>query len=370
MFWNIYSKRVLSSVRNREQIFWVFVFPLLLATLFYFSFSSMGNAESLETIPVGVVDSGNRQESVMFREVLGEAANEDGDLFEPEEFSDLEDADKALKAGRIKGYFVLDGAEPELVVKTEGISETVLKSFLDEYIQTGAIVKDMGMAAVTENLELTESFSLSKSPYSAVVNYYYALMALVCLYGGMQGMTSITFLQGNLSCLGARRMMSPVGRLRLVCYDLLGGVTVQVLNLMILLFYLAVILGVEFGNKIGILILTCLAGSLLGVGFGAAISCLSKVGEGLKSGILFSFSIISCTAAGMMVEGMRYTVDQKAPVLSWLNPAARISDAFYSLYYFDDYRRYFLNMAVILIMAAVFFLLTAVSVRRQQYESI
>lgn len=370
MFWNIYSKRVLSSIRNKEQMFWVFLFPLLLATLFYFTLSGIDNAERLETISVGVVDRENWQGSDVFKGILDEAENGNSKLFQAKEFPELEDGDKALKAGEIEGCYVLEEGGPRLLVKSDGISQTVLKSFLDQYLQTEAVSVDMGMAVALENLELTETISLSNSPYSAVVNYYYALLALVCLYGGMQGMASITFLQGNLSALGARRMMSPVSRLRHVCYDLLGGVTVQVLNLMLLMFYVTVILGVDFGRRTGLLILTCIAGSLLGVGFGAAISCLSKVGEGLKSGILFSFSLISCAAAGMMVEGMRYAVEQKAPVLSWLNPAARIADAFYSLYYFDDYYRYLLNMGVILTMAAVFFLLTAVSLRRQQYESI
>ena len=72
----------------------------------------------------------------------------------------------------------------------------------------------------------------------------------------------------------------------------------------------------------------------------------------------------------MMESSMKYLIDQKFPVISWLNPAARISDALYCLYYFDDYQRYGQNIAVIMAMSAVLLLLSGVSLRRQSYESI
>lgn len=385
MFWNIYSKRLLSAFRDKSQLFWVLLFPIALATLFYVTLSNVDAAERLETIPVGVVVQ-EEGESI-FQEVLKETKNGKKDLFKAETFSGEEEADSALKEGDIAGYYLPGQESIKLIVKDDGISQTVLKSFLDQYIQTEAAVASMAKTAAEngydltkitgkewaqagEGQELTEPFALSKNPGSSVLNYYYALLALVCLYGSMQGMDSVKYLQGNLSALGARRMMVPTGRFRLVCYDLLAGMTVQMVDLLAVMLYITVILRVDFGGKTGLLVLTGFVGNLLGVGFGAAVGCISKAGEAMKSGIMFAFSLVCCFGAGMMVEGMRYLIDRKAPVISWLNPAARISDAFYCLYYFDDYKRYLLNIAVMLAMTAVFFILTGISLRRQQYESI
>ena len=47
MFWNIYSKRLLSSIRNKDQLIWIWAFPLILATLFYFCLSSVAEADHL-----------------------------------------------------------------------------------------------------------------------------------------------------------------------------------------------------------------------------------------------------------------------------------------------------------------------------------
>ena len=37
MFWNIYSKRLISTLRDKRTLVWTWVFPLVMATLFYFA---------------------------------------------------------------------------------------------------------------------------------------------------------------------------------------------------------------------------------------------------------------------------------------------------------------------------------------------
>ena len=49
--------------------------------------------------------------------------------------------------------------------------------------------------------------------------------------------------------------------------------------------------------------------------------------------------------ARLMIDTMRHTVARKAPVLSYINPAALITDEFYRLYIIESHRRFFLNIA-------------------------
>lgn len=379
MFWNIYSKRILSSIRNKDQLIWIWAFPLIMSTLFYFCLSALSESDHLEPVPVGVVTDTAYEENQMFGQVLEQTGSGEDAVLKVTEFSQEEKADSALEKGDIDGYILIRENAPQLVVKQDGVNQTILKSFLDRYVQTegnmrAIMEKNPGYALDFDEIMggdiLTEEMALSSQPYSPAVNFYYALIAMVCLYGGMQGLTSITYLQGNLSALGARRMMAPLGRIRVIFYDLLASVTVHMMSLLFLLFYITVILKVDFGDRLPLLILTCLAGAVLGVAFGTAISCLTKLGEGMKVGILVSVTMFCCFGAGMMVSGMKYVMDQYVPVISWLNPAARISDAFYCLYYFDGYERYCQNIAVILALAAGLFLVSAFSLRRQNYESI
>ena len=56
MFWNIYSKRVIGTLRDREMIVWTWAFPILLSTLFFFTFTSLDTVSQLQVILLGVVE--------------------------------------------------------------------------------------------------------------------------------------------------------------------------------------------------------------------------------------------------------------------------------------------------------------------------
>ena len=193
---------------------------------------------------------------------------------------------------------------------------------------------------------------------------------MVCLYGGFQGLELVSRLQANLSAQGARRTLSPVRRWKLVTADLLAGVTVQCVAVVAVIFYIRLVLGIDFGPQLLPVLLTGVVGSLTGVAFGAMVAVTNRLAMMAKSAVLISVTMVCCFLSGLMVGGINYMVMEHAPVVAWLNPAARITDAFYCLYYYDTYERFFLNIGILLLMAAAMFGVATLSVRRQQYESI
>ena len=376
MFWNIYSKRIIMSFRNWETLVWTWIFPIILGTLFYATFGAIDTDGQLKRFPLGVVDNAEYRDDAMFRSTLEAVSGEDG-LFELTVFTGNADADAALEKSEIEGY-ILAGDTPTLVVASDGINQTIAKSFLDQYIQTKSSVMmiiEENPAAAQNLPELlaqrsyTEEISLSQNPPTSKVNYFYALLAMVCLYGGFQGLTTVTYMQANLSALGARRTLLPVGRLLHTLSDLLGGITVQFICLLTVVAYIIFALGIDFGSQIWLVLLTCLMGSMLGVSFGALVS-VTKLKEQAKVAILITVAMVCCFLSGLMVGGINYQIAEKAPVVSWLNPAARITDAFYCLYYYDTFDKYFLNIGIILAMTLVMFAITSLFLRRQRYESI
>lgn len=379
MFWNLYWKRIIGSFRNVDGLIWTWVFPALLSTLFYFTFSSLDATMQLKEIPLGVIDDAAYRQDDAFRSTLESVSVQNGgELFILTSFADMDSADAALEGGEIEGY-ITAGETPRLTVKSDGLNQTIAKSFLDQYVQTKNSVQTLltqnpsaaaELPKLLESVTYTEEISLSNNPPTDKVGYFYALLAMVCLYGGLQGMTTVSYMQANLSPLGARRTMSPAGRFRMVTYDLLGGITVHFVCLMVIVAYIMFVLKTDFGSQLGLVLLTCLAGSILGVAFGAVISVTAKLKETAKIAVLISVTLVCCFLSGLMVSGINYVVAEKAPAVSWLNPAARITDAFYCLYYYDTYERYFLNIGIILAMALVMFAITAIFIRRQRYESI
>ena len=391
MFLNIYPKRILGSLRNLEITVWTWIFPFFLSTLFYFAFTNLGASYQFRQIPLGVVDSDAFRQNAAFVAAL-EAVSGEGEtqMFELMLLAGPQEADDLLELGDIDGYIIVDGL-PKLIVTGSGLNQTIAKGFLDRYIQTESLVTELlfgasessaaassgddritsgDLAALLTPVSYTQEASLTSSRHSDSVSYFFALLAMVCLYGGFQGMISVAELQANLSPVGARKTMSPAGRFRMVTYDLLGALTIQFICLTTVIAYINLVLGVSFGSQLWLVLLTCLAGSLLGLSFGAMVSVTSKLKEQAKTAILIAVSMVLCFLSGLMVGGINYTVAQSAPVVAWLNPAARIADAFYCLYYYETYERYFLNIGIILGMAVVMLGVTAVFLRRQRYESI
>ncbi|MCL2663292.1 MAG: ABC transporter permease [Oscillospiraceae bacterium] len=377
MFRNIYGKRILFSLRDRSTMIWTLIFPLVLGTLFFAVFGGIDTSGLLETSPLGVVNDEAFRQDEAFKVALESVSGEDG-LFELHIFENTSDADSALENGDITGY-VIAGDIPTLIITSDGISQTIAKSFLDRFIQTRSSIIHViatnpaaaaDLPALLAPVTFTEEITLSNNPPSNVLNYFYALFAMVSMYGGFQGLNTVVYLQANMSALGARRTVSPAKRWKLVLYDLLGGLTIQFACLVILVAYLSLVLGIDFGSQVGLILLTCLAGSMLGVSFGAMVSVSSKFKENAKVAILISVSMLSVFLSGLMVGGINYIIAQRAPIVAWINPAARITDAFYSLYFYDTYGHFFLNIGIVFGMSVIMFIITAVFLRRQRYESI
>ena len=74
--------------------------------------------------------------------------------------------------------------------------------------------------------------------------------------------------------------------------------------------------------------------------------------------------------SGMMFVDMKYLVAKKVPILQYINPVNLVSDSFYSLYYYDDFNRFNLNITILLIMTVILCVVSYLGLRRRTYASI
>ena len=93
-------------------------------------------ADHLEAVPTGVVTDAAYEENPIFDQVLDQVGSGKDALLKITKYTQEEKADTALEKGDIDGYIRLKDNAPELVVKQEGMNQTLLKSFLDRYVQT------------------------------------------------------------------------------------------------------------------------------------------------------------------------------------------------------------------------------------------
>ena len=74
--------------------------------------------------------------------------------------------------------------------------------------------------------------------------------------------------------------------------------------------------------------------------------------------------------AGMMVPEMKVIIAEELPVINKINPVSVVTDAVYSLYYYDSMARFNKDIVNLLIITVVFVVASLFFMRGKEYESL
>ena len=356
------------------------MFPIVLATLFKLAFASLSTSEVFKTIDIAVVSNQYFENNAGLGGAIEQVSKDGTDKLFNVTYTSEKNAEELLNNSKIEGYIYLD-PEINLVVKSQGLKQTVIKTFLDDYKGSSSAIGSIIAANpkgdpanlvkdVTTFKEYTKEISPSRGAPNTTLNYFYALIAMTCLYGGFSGLKEITDIQGDLSKRAARINMAPVHKMKMLIYSLSAAFLIQFTEILIVLGYLHFALKVDFGNQLPYILLLCFVGCGTGLFFGTMISALIKKSEGIKVGILIGGTMTASFLAGMMNTNIKYVLEKSMPILSYINPVALISDGFYSLYYYNNHQRFFINISILVLLSIVFCLITYSIIRRQKYASL
>lgn len=379
-FW--YSLKIL--FRSKALIFWTFAFPLILGTFFYMAFKDIEKNEKLDVIEIAIIDNEefkNKQDLVTTFDELSKGSNK---LFNISYVS-LENASTMLQNNEISGYLLVTNEENKIIVKENGVKQTIFKYVLEEINITKTIVNDIITNTKEELIDIENLYNeaiklyneseaniedISTTNLSYTMIEFYTLIAMTCLYGGILGMTSINKCLANMSSVGKRVAVSALSKLKIVLSSLLASYIVQLVGLFLLLIFTIFVLKVDYGPHIFKVILLSVVGSLAGLSLGLMLGAVFKVKENTKLGLVISFTMLGCFLSGMMGITMKYMVDKNVPIVNKLNPANMITDGFYSLYYYDTFNRFYFNIASLLIFAFLMIFIAFISLRRERYDNI
>lgn len=377
-----YSLKIL--FRSKALIFWTFAFPLILGTFFYMAFKDIEKNEKLDVIEIAIIDNEefkNKQDLVTTFDELSKGSNK---LFNISYVS-LENASTMLQNNEISGYLLVTNEENKIIVKENGVKQTIFKYVLEEINITKTIVNDIITNTKEELIDIENLYNeaiklyneseaniedISTTNLSYTMIEFYTLIAMTCLYGGILGMTSINKCLANMSSVGKRVAVSALSKLKIVLSSLLASYIVQLVGLFLLLIFTIFVLKVDYGPHIFKVILLSVVGSLAGLSLGLMLGAVFKVKENTKLGLVISFTMLGCFLSGMMGITMKYMVDKNVPIVNKLNPANMITDGFYSLYYYDTFNRFYFNIASLLIFAFLMIFIAFISLRRERYDNI
>ena len=366
---------LLVKVKNFATTFWPLIFPLLLGTMFYFAFGNIDDAD-FETVQVGIVKE--EEPDTLFLMFLDQVENNGNHLIAAQELSGTAALAK-LENEEISGIYYV-GKAPSLTVAANGIPQSILQSVLTSYETGKSTIRQIvrthpsglwkGIQKMLNQQEPITQVSLGGHTINGTVQFFYALIAMTCLYGCFIGFGSAITLQANITALAARRCVTPTHKLKLILSEQIASFLLGYFDVIVLLVYLRYILKLDFQGKIGPMLLISFFGSLIGVSIGIFVGSFGKMKEGVKIGIILGISMICSFLSGLMNNTMKDIVEKNAPFINRINPAALISDAFYCINVYDDLERYYRNLITLAVMSVVLVTASFLLIRRESYDSI
>lgn len=253
------------KLKNFGMTFWPLAFPLILGTLFYFAFGNISDAD-FQTVPVAVVEEAHADQ--VFLAFLDQIEGGEDKLLSVEKMTDEQAQDK-LEAKKVSGIYYV-GTEPSLTVASSGIEESILQSVLSSYENTRSTVRNMlkihpegifdGLRAMLRQQNSVQELSLGGRTIDGNVQFFYALIAMGCLYGCFIGVGTAIRLQANLTALAARRCVTPTHKLKLVLSELISSFLLGYVDVVILLLYLRYVLKLDFQGQMGRMLVICILG--------------------------------------------------------------------------------------------------------------
>ena len=219
MFLNVFSKQLKIGFRNKQNIFWTLMFPVILGTLFYVAFGSLFKSFVSEPIKTAVVsESSNKELENTIVDFLASIEMKDMKILDIVDPTD--DPDKLLKDEKVNGIiYIEENGRLRLKAKSNGNQTTIQESIITAYNQSADLVERVAAEHPERLEEVLKSISSrvdyinakdmageNKDPY---LSYFYNLIAMTALFASLNSLRIGNNCQANMSSLGARTNASP-----------------------------------------------------------------------------------------------------------------------------------------------------------------
>lgn len=383
MFLHQVKYGALRLLRNRSEIIWILLFPMILGTLFYAAFSNILNShENFHEIPVAIVLS-ESEFSKSFQTAADVLGEEGDNQMLSILYTNKINAKRLLEKKEVCGIITADETVSLTVsmdMDSSTMEQSILDSFVKEFNANYSAIQEISIThpqklndvlpLLDENTSYLEERNLTDGNMNIMLQYYFNLIAMACLYTSIVGSSISINNQANLSAVGARKNALPVHRFTLLFAEFLSNLIVQFGCLCAVFAYLVLVLKIDPGPHIGLLLLSIFAGCTLGISMGIFVGSMGHMSEGTKMGILIGISMVFCFLSGLMDDSMRPTIENYCPFINKINPAALISDCFYSLNIYSTFERFTTNIITIFTIAILFLIGTFFHIRRDKYASL
>ena len=369
MFSQMIKYRFLCQLRSKESIFWLLFFPMILSVMFYAGLRDIANGEKFEAVDIAVVDDAEFEKEKVMASIIENVSADDKESVDSDkifvtQYVSKEEAEKLLDDNKVSAYIYFND-ECNVVFKKNGTKQTIVKKFFDIAIQKEKLFTEVArenngnippnlLETINDSTSYIKDVSNKRGKADTVLQNFYSILGMVCMYGAATGCVAMNYLQTNQSALAKRNTVAPVSKMKqLLSYFLVDMLMNDVIVLLVLAF-IRFALGIDFGNRTGLIIFTTIVGGTMGLSFGYFFASITKKSVEFKNNMVIGISMICSFLAGMMSNEVQYFVKQHAYIIDRINPVNLITESYYKLYYYTDLSKYYENIIILIIMTVLF----------------
>lgn len=379
MFTHLYTYRLKVLLKDKPLMFWTFLFPVCMGIFFTSAFSGLDDRTFFDQVPVGIVQESDAQAD-MFLETMKELESDGTKMLNPITLTKKQ-AEKQLNDGDIYGYYVINSSGITLNLNQQGIQQSLLSVFLDQFQQAQKTVATLQQeepellatelaTTIGQQQNFIQVANKTANKGSTKSFFFFTLVGMSCMFGFFWGLSNTNDEQANQSANGIRLSMAPQNKMSIVLANLAAAFTVFVVELYIILAIFRFVYQVDFGTRWNLILLTCTISALTAISMGTCIGNLLKVPLEQKISLGVTFQIACSFLAGMMVPDIKYLISKHVPILGQINPVNLVSESLYKLYYYENIDSFYINLVCLVILTVIFVLLSFVYERRAQYVSV
>ena len=379
-------KKVLN---NKLFLFWSLIFPIALMSLFHVAFGGLYDVENnIDPIDVAVIYDADNEFSRFYENVLDELSSGDAPLLNVIEGEENQLRQK-VEGSQISGVFIVkdDTIDVAMCPKYSSTDAMILNAVANYYIREYGLIADEiargdfdAVGTIVEGLSqevgyISEEqgvFAEKTDPYNW---YYYSTIVMGILFQAMAGINMVSELQADIADTGERKVamrtsVSPVPKSRLIVSAFSSRLFISVVISSFSILCMNKVFGIPVGSRLPQLLLFILASNMFAISLGEMFGLFFKGNMSARGNKGTALIMISVFLSGEMIATLPGTFERYAPYVNDLNPATILNFSMYRLVYYEDLRSFYIEMGKILIMTAVFLVISTIRLRRQKYASL
>ncbi len=374
----------LQLIKEKQFMFWMIAFPMILCSCFYLAFSNLDKPTKLN-IKVGITPDNalsEIMESIPIFTVLEEK----------EELLQNKLLNKEI-SGYIDSKYKVNVAESSTSTNIfVSVVEQIQKHAIASMIKTNAEtpigltnqqilalrLKDIApyLANIPEsefrqNTLISSSEIVYKNQDSSILKIIlFTAFGMFSMYGLYISSGLMEIVQGYLSTLAARVSISPYKKgalvLNIFIISILFGI---VFNLLIVLF-VKFALGITLFTNLKLTALVFMVAILYSTSLGILFGTVKQLTAGSKTGIITVTLLFFSFLCGMGGRSFRQYFEQNIPILNRINPVNLVNEALYRVNYIGDTTYLARNMGILIVFTVVLLIISSIILRRKSYDSL